>query len=338
MLPTPQEPDIIRAIRRFREGLLYLEQTQVQQMTAAWLTMENRLSGEIDALALEIDALRQAGETVPRSKLIRLERYRRLVAQIRVEMQGYLNQVATQIAEQQRLLLELGISQSSDILRTILTDGGLYTGFDVLPIDALETIIGLAGDGSPLFKLLQASYPDAVEGLTQALVDAILKGVNPRETARLMRNGFGAGLNRALNIARTEQLRAYRLASLQNYERSGVVEGYKRLSARDTRVCPACLLADNGQVYPLSTPFDEHPQGRCTPVPVVKGLPVVTWQTGEAWFMSLDAASQLDILGKGRFNAWQAGVFDLAALVSRKVDPVWGGSLVTTPLADLLKP
>lgn len=332
------EPAIIRAIRRFREGLLYLEQQQVGQMTAAWLNMETRLSGEIDALALDIAALRQAGETVPRSKLIRLERYRRLVAQIRDEMQRYLTQAADLIAQEQRRLIALGLTQSTDILRTMLTDGGLYTGFDVLPIDALEALIGLAGDGSPLYNLLRASYPEAVEGLTQALVDAILKGVNPRETARLMRDGFGVGLNRALNIARTEQLRAYRVASLQNYQRSGLVEGYKRLSARDSRVCPACLMADNGQVYPLTTPFEEHPQGRCTPVPVVKGLAPVTWQSGPDWFMGQDPNTQLAILGPGRFNLWQAGSIQLADLVSRKDDPVWGGSFVPTPIKDLAKP
>ena len=337
-LPPLQEPDIIRQIRLFREGLLYMEQTQVQQMAAAWLGMETRLSGEIDALALEIDALRQAGETVPRSKLIRLNRYRSLVAQIRVEMRRYLDQAATQIAAQQRLLIELGLGQSTTILRTMLANGGLYTGFDVLPISALETIIGLAGDGSPLRVLLEASFGDSVEGLTQALVDAILTGINPRETARLMRDGFGVGLNRALNIARSEQLRAYRLASLQNYQRSGVVEGYKRLSARDTRVCPACLLADNGTVYPLSQPFEEHPQGRCTAVPVVKGLPVVTWPTGETWLMSLDPANQLAILGRGRFNLWRAGTIQLADLVSRKDDPVWGGSLVPTLIRYLVNP
>ncbi|HEX9597196.1 MAG TPA: hypothetical protein VF982_09990, partial [Anaerolineales bacterium] len=311
-LPPLQEPDIIRTIRQFRDGLFYMEQVQTQVMVAQWLRMETMLAGEMDALALEIEALRQAGVNLPKSKIIRLERYRRLVAQIRVEMSRYLDLAAEQIAAQQRLLLELGLSQSSEILRTLLAGQGLYSGFDVLPVDALATMIGLAGDGSPLRKLLQASFPDSVEGLTAALIDAILKGTNPRETARLMKNGFGVGLKRALNIARTEQLRAYREASRLNYERSGVVRGYRRLSARDSRVCPACLMADDGTVYPLEAPFEEHPSGRCALVPALLNLPDVRWQSGPEWFLTISESAQAAILGPGRFEAWQAGQYVLA--------------------------
>ena len=142
-------------------------------------------------------------------------------------------------------------------------------------------------------------------------------------------------MDRAINIARTEQLRVYRTANLAQYKESGVVRGYQRLSARDTRVCPACLFADDGTIYSLDDPFDEHPQGRCTPVPVVIGLPVVTWQSGISWFESQSAASQRGMLGPGAYDAWQNGQFDLADMVGRVENEVWGGALTTKSLSEL---
>lgn len=335
-MPTSSYPLVVRVMLQFKAALLSREIDQMEEMARRWLTIEQNLQGSIDALALELDRLRQEGETIQVSKLIRMERYRRLLDQVSTQLSYYSDYADSRIRSGQQEMIVLGISNATDSIRNYYATHNRVAGaFDVLPVSALENMIGLAGNGSPLRKLLQDSWPAAVDGLTGQLINAIALGKNPNDTARAMVKGFGVGFNRAINIARTEQLRVYRTAANEQYKASGVVKGYKRLSARDARVCPACLLADDGTVYDLDTVFEEHPQGRCTPVPVVSGLPVVEWQSGQSWFLAQSEEAQRSILGGSKFDAWQSGEFELADLVKREDNPVWGTSLRTASLKEL---
>lgn len=98
--------------------------------------------------------------------------------------------------------------------------------------------------------------------------------------------------------------------------------------------CPACLFAD-GRIYRLDEGFDEHPQGRCTLIPVLSGVPPAQFENGQQWFRSQPTATQRQMLGKGRFEAWQDGRASLDDLVSRDWNDTWGGALRTTNVRDL---
>jgi SPP1 gp7 family putative phage head morphogenesis protein len=329
-------PLVIRVMLDYKAALLRLETEQVQEMGARWLQMERNLQGSFDALALEIQQLQDQGQDVKISKLVRMERYKRLLSQVDEQLDFYTTYADGRIQKGQLDWLKMGIQNAADAIRMYFrTQGRISSAFDILPVSAIESMVGLTGSGSPLRTLLRESWPSAVEGLTTRLIDAIGLGKNPMDTARAMRDGFGVGFNRAINIARTEQLRAYRQSNIEQYRTSKLVQGYKRLSARDTRVCPACLMADDGTVYGLDVPFEEHPQGRCTPVPVVIGMPEVQWQNGQAWFLAQNDAAQRSILGAGRYEAWKGGAFDLADLVKREDNDIWGASLITKSLKEL---
>lgn len=338
MVTNPPDPLVVRIVRAFKAGLLAQEQVQMAEMAARWFQIERRLNTEFEALALEIELRNQAGERVPISRLVRMDRYRSLLAQTHAELRGYTDYADTLISGRQREWGRLGLVNAGEAIQASYAGAGQVIGaFNVLPVDAIEAMVGLAGDGSPLRALLKDSWPDAVNGLTRALIEATTLGKNPRDTAQAMANGFGVGLDRAMVIARTEQLRAYREANRMQYQASKLVEGYKRISARDSRVCPACLFADDGTVYPLEQYFEEHPQGRCASVPVVIGIPAVTWQDGSTWFTAQSPEVQKDILGEGRFQAWQDGLFDLSDVVKRRENETWGASLVSAPLSELVK-
>jgi SPP1 gp7 family putative phage head morphogenesis protein len=331
-------PLVVRVMLAFKAALLNNEAEQIEEMALRWTKLEDALQGSFDALAFELDGKRQDGETLTISKLIRMQRYQRLLDQVNDQLDFYTTFAEGSIRTGQLSMLGLGIQHAIEAIKAYFVTRGKVAGaFDVLPVSAIESMVGLAGDGSPLRTLLKDSWPAAVEGLTSQLINAIALGKNPTETARAMRDGFGVGFNRAINIARTEQLRVYRTANLEQYKASNLVKGYKRLSARDVRVCPACLMADDGTIYALDVSFEAHPQCRCTLVPVVVGLPVVAWQDGQSWFMAQTPAAQRGILGSGRFDAWQSGQFDLADLVRREDDDSWGTSLRTANLKELIK-
>lgn len=337
MPPNPY-PLVVRVMLAFKAALLNNEADQIEEMARQWTKLETSLQGSFDALAFELDSLRRDGETITISKLIRMQRYQRLLDQVNEQLGFYTTFAEGSIRAGQLEMLSLGIQHAVEAIKAYFVTGGTVAGaFDVLPVAAIESMVGLAGDGSPLLQLLKDSWPAAVEGLTSQLIHAIALGKNPNDTALAMRDGFGVGFHRAINIARTEQLRAYRTANLEQYKASNLVKGYKRLSARDTRVCPACLIADDGTIYELDVSFEAHPQCRCTLVPVVIGLPVVTWQNGQSWFMAQTPTDQRGILGSGKFDAWQSGDFELADLVKRAEDDTWGTSLQTAALKELTK-
>ena len=142
------------------------------------------------------------------------------------------------------------------------------------------------------------------------------------------------GLDKALQISRTEQLRVYRLASTEQYRHRGLVRSFKRLSAHDERVCPACIAADV-QEYDVMTDLDEHIMGRCTMVPVVKGMPEPKWTSGEAWLKTQDEATQRKVLGKTRLGLWQSGKVRFEDFGEREGNRTWGDSRKVVPIEDL---
>jgi len=325
-------------MRKFKADLAAKEQTQVLDMTARWLKMEIELKSEFYALALDISTKQAAGETITASQLYRSNRYKSLIAQVDGQIKKYGAYSERLISDQQQEVAGLALDHSFEVIKATYASYGMVSGtFDRLPVSAVEFMVGNAGDGSPLNKLLAESYPDAVSGLTDALMRGISLGKSPLKTAADMSNGFGIGLDRALNIARTEELRVYRESSRMFYQNSGVSSGYVRISARDNTVCPACLFADDGTVYSLDVPFEEHPQGRCAMGAVISGLPPLEFETGETWFLKQSESDQIGILGKGKYEAWKENKFELKDIVARRENETWGASLVPKTLGNLLK-
>jgi len=341
MASTPPEPRVVTVLRDFKAELLARETRQMQAMARRWRGVEERLDAEIAALADQVAQMQAEGETINAARVWRLERYQKLQAQTLREFELYAEYAARDITGAQRDLAALGIEQSAQAIQWSYWPR-LGVGFERLPVEAVETMIGLAGDGAPIGDLLKLRMvrdalgnplPGVWDQLTQALINGTALGWNPRKTARQMRDSLAGGLQKALVIARTEQLRVYRLTAWEQYQRSGVVKAQRRLCAHDDRVCAACL-ADEGHIY--FGPIPDHPNGRCTGVPVVEGLPPITWTGGQDWFDRQSDARQLAIMGPDKLAAYRQGQFEFGALATRTQHPTWGGGLAVTPLSQLV--
>ena len=327
------EPRVVQMMREFKVGLLTRERRQMDDMARHWLTVENALEAQIEALARAAAEARAAGQTVSRSAVYRMNRAQSLLAQLRQEVQGYAGWADGVVTAGQEELAALGIEQATAAIRASAPEMGVF--FDVLPTEAVMNLVGLAGDGSPLRTLLEATWGDSAQGLVDALLRGTALGWNPRKTAQAMRRGATVGLDRMLTIARTEQLRVYREASRAQYERSGVVSGFKRLATHDDRVCAACLMAE-GEVYQVQESLRDHPNGRCTSVPVVIGMPEVQWQYGQEWFKEQPQETQEKVLGAKYYAAWKDGAFELGALTQVVHDDTWGDSVRVRLLRELM--
>jgi len=329
------DPTVVVVAREFKQALLLREAQQMQDMAGRWLQIEHKLDAQIAALASQFEEERVAGRAISEAKLYRMRRYQLLTAQLQEEVGSYTGYAGTLIADKQREWGALGIRHAATLTQ-LSYETGVGAFFDRLPVAAIETMVGLAGDGSPLNTLLRQSWPDAVDGLTEALINGTALGWNPTKTARYMREGMASGLDRALTILRTEQIRAYRESERMQYEHSGVVDGYYRIVAHDGRTCAACLMAE-GEFYRNRDALRDHPNGRCSTVPKVRGLPSLQFEKGPAWFAKQPEETQLQILGPGKYAAWRDGKFGLADLVTVRKDATWGDSVTPTPLRELVK-
>lgn len=191
--------------------------------------------------------------------------------------------------------------------------------------------------------------PDATEAMRRSLIRGVATGAHPSEAARDMvsrvQGDFNGGLSRALNIARTEMLDAYREASGHVHDANAdVLDGWTWIATLDRRTCPSCW-GMHGTHHPLTQPGPwDHHSGRCARMPKVKSwaelgidLPEDEDLTpnAQARFDDLPEQDQRAILGPGRLALLKAGKITLADVPVRRDNPGWRPTYVPRTIAQL---
>jgi SPP1 gp7 family putative phage head morphogenesis protein len=217
-----------------------------------------------------------------------------LANQVDVQLTTFARIADTLIEDAQRDAAQLG----SDHALALITAGvqppaGVTVSWNRLPTEAIEQLVSRAYDGSPLSSLLDQIGPEAAAIVRQALLTGLAAGAGPRQIARIFQDAVDGGYKRALLIAKTETLNAYRSAALENYRANDDVVDEWEWSA-DSAACDICLAKD-GTRYPLTAAFDEHPGGRCAPIPVTKswadlGIDMSAAADEATWELSEQAA------------------------------------------------
>ncbi len=321
------ESTVARMVRLQKEALLRYEAEQMRALTQRWLQVERALEAEMLKTIL---ALQEKG-IVTEAMILRDERFQRLLWQARAEYAKYADDVEARIEAIQEYGLTKGVSDAAKVLELSIDEAKLALNFDMLNVEAINTIIGITADGTPLRELLMKEYPNAVQGIMDALTKGIALGLNPKKIAEDMAKEMGIALQKALLISRTEMMRAYRLATQEQYKASEVVTQYKRLAIKDDTTCLGCLMQD-GETYETEEEFAEHPNGRCQLVPVVRGGFAPTWTSGKEWLAGLSEERQRGILGDQRYELWKSGAASLEDFSTLVPNETWGGSFVPTPL------
>lgn len=188
---------------------------------------------------------------------------------------------------------------------------------------------------------------EATVQMERELIRAVAMGDNPRDVADAMvqavQGAFNGGLTRAMVIARTEQLDAYRRAAETEHNRHAeILKGWQWVADLSERTCRSCL-AMHGSVHPLDEPGPlDHHQGRCSRVPVTK-----TWKElgidapepsgrvqpgdGEKWLSNQPESVQRDILGNRGYDAWKSGDWPSSDWAARRESSGWRDSYGPAP-------
>lgn len=99
--------------------------------------------------------------------------------------------------------------------------------------------------------------------------------------------------------------------------------------------CMSCV-ALHGTVLRPDERINDHWNGRCESVTVVKGRTPPNVETGEAWFERQPETRQRAMMGASEYRAWQDGAITLRDYPRTYTDPVFGEMVAANSLKGML--
>jgi SPP1 gp7 family putative phage head morphogenesis protein len=327
-------PDVLTLADQFHDQLERQDAQALARVIRAYAGIQQRLQGEIDALALEIE---QGALTV--GQVQKLARYRRLLEETGAEVQKFTAFMDVELGAMGREYVARGLDESTVLMRAAVDNqAALVARFRGLPPEAVERLLGFLDPQGPLYKRLKLLPGFVANAVSETILQSVALGRNPRTLARELTKAYGMGLSDSLRMARTVQLYSYREAARANYSaNSEIVRGWQWYASLDSSVCLSCV-AQHGKVYPLDQPLNDHHNGRCTQLPVTILSPNghIQGNAGEQWFKGLSETEQQKMMGAGKFAAWKEGKFDLPALSTERPDEVYGLMRSVPSLKELI--
>ena len=323
---------IISAAREFRADVLRNDRDMLRQLSQAYSLIYKSLNSQWRALQRDIEQAQREGKTVNRDWLRRSFRYQSLIRQVKAEIAGYSNGVARFIEAKQSQAIDLAQLHATSLIETALPE----ITFARLPTEAISELVGMMQDGSPLSKVLDRLGGEAAQGIKNALIEGIGSGKGVSPIARQLRSVVDVPRWKALQIARTETMRAYRQSTLQTYaENSDVLDGWIWTSTLSARTCAACW-ALHGTFFPLSKQFfPAHvscfPAGVSVTGPGVRATST-RWYEGELVDLQFASGKSLSVTPNHPIltaHGWvAAGLLDEGSNVVRSLDGEAAAALV----------
>lgn len=318
MSKTPRG-DIYSLSKQFRKEVMRGESKSVNSLLSAWRIAERRILRRLKYLLREIESAQFAGVEISLAWLYKQERFEQLLSSIQHESLELADRARTITSKRQDALVKKAISDADVLLQST----GVHGNFLSIDAEAFRHSVSYLADGTPLASIFQKIAPEALESARRVFAEGMADGANPRKIAENLMRKLDVPERRAVLIARTESLRAYRTAHQAVFEaNSDVVSGVRVSSSRDGRTCVLCLAQD-GKVLQHREQFATHPGCRCALLPVVIGV-TPDRGTGDEWLRKQSKKRQLEALGPTRHELWKSGMATLPELIEYDRDPQWG--------------
>lgn len=323
-------------ISNYRQQLLLHEAQAQASLNAAHTATLKKIRPHIDKLTKQIGDAQQSGQPVPLHWLYEQNRLQVIKAWISGQINQYAALAKSTTISLKKKGVQLGEQSGLDQLDASLPESTSYS-FGVPSQGAIESIVGSTQKGSPLADLFDGFGVEAAQKVGQILISAISLGDNPRKTARDVEDALDISRSRALTIARTECLRAYRMSNLAIFQANDdICEGWVWISSLDARCCASCI-AMHGTIHSLDEELQGHPNCRCSRAPKTKdwsdilgrdiGISSPKPLLGSDWFDDQSEAVQRQILGSNAaYEAYSNGAL-LGDFVGINHDKDWGSSV-----------
>lgn len=338
MTQTPRPPtplDLVTGRTDWRLELLREYQTVAARLQTAYTRILIPLRSRAQALAREMGTL-EAAENLTAAGVRGLRGYNELIARIEAEMDDFAVLARSEAANAQNGAVQLGLGFAEDAV--MAQTRGLAAGVWMRPDPVmLERLIGYA-DSEAMRTALRGFGHNAAMNFADALLSMTAQGAGSRRIARAMAGWLNLPYSWALNTVSTTQNYAYRAASHAAYAANErVVEGWMWRAALDTRTCMSCI-AQHGSIHPVTETLNDHHQGRCAPVPVVRGS---TWaqgvESGRDWYGRLPEGVQRQIAGDLMFVSLRQGAVQWDDLSVAYTNDIFGTMLREASVEQLVE-
>lgn len=329
---------IIAAREDWRNRLTTDYEATATRLQAAYGRTLPRIQNQRDLLIGRLQELSANDDALTVRRVRGLSEYSDLARNIEIEMQSFAAIAQNEAATLADNAVQMGLLSAEDMALTSAGQGRqLVAGMWNRPDPAaLQRLVGYVDS-----EAYRAKWAAFGENAGRSFADTVLAGValgqSPNATARLISNWMNIPLAWAASSVRTVQLYSYRKAAHETYRANGdILDGWVWIaSIGDPRTCMSCI-AQHGTVHPLSEDLTDHHNGRCSPAPLVKGM---SWhtelQSGIDWFSEQSPATQREYMGKGMYEAWQAGKFDLSDVSVEYHNDVYGTMKRSATLQEL---
>lgn len=322
--------DLLTLAKQLRDALEKQDKSEFDRISKSFQKMTDKLEGSIDALSRDLETAKSKREVQ------QLPSYKRLMKEVNEELDGYTDYLITELSLTAGLWLGLGANHSTLLTQQAATDAGI--DFEPVPFDdlLLQSLNRYLDEGSPLYARLQEYGSANAERIKAIILESVGLGWGPRELARkIVAEGLGMALTDALRMSRTLQLYAYREATLLNYQQYDIIKGWVWMSALiPGRTCLSCVNM-HGTIHTKDEILNDHHNGLCSMLPYL-GEKNPIKESGESWFSGQDKTIQQKMMGVSKWQAWQAGKFQLKDVTGVHNDPVYGDMRIERSLKDLL--
>lgn len=329
-------------VNQMRAQLARINDQHLRTMARAWASAWDETADELN-LALDALALDAGDGKVTRAAVLKSQRLLHALDAIEGKLNALFEQSGQLAIDSLHDVVEhAGVTQER-IIAGQLPQGerDIVQAWSRVDPEQIAAIVTRSTE-----QITKLSYPlssEATATMKRELVRGMVSGSNPRVTAaRMVKRTaglFNGGLSRALTIARTETLTAHRDASLISRQANAdILTSWIWTCELSARTCPACL-GMNGTQHPVDEGGpDGHQNCRCVAVPKAKSWkdlgfdidePASIMPDSQAYFDGLPESEQLNVLGRGRFDAYKAGNFPMSDWATKQSNPGWRDSYVT---------
>lgn len=328
------EAKIYQVIRKQREAIERSEVSTLRYLARQWVAPYHYLKKQVDALVKLIQTRQAVGKPVYIEHLYSLDRYQTMMEQTRRTIDKYNRAALGRITGAEADAVEIGYISGTNLINIAEPDDPMWTRVNKREARIMSAMLS---EPSPLRVLLDQSWPDAKEKIDEVLMVGLSTGQGSQWIADRLEEAVTIPEKRALTIARTEVNRTFRAANLETMRESRAMTGYRRMCYPPT-ACFACLMMD-GEYYEKKEDFSDHPNGKCSAVPVTKHFDPINdkgWERGPEWFSKQSPETQRKIMGPGHYDLWKNEGMDPRSMVHIKPNSLWGGSPAVIPIKDLL--
>lgn len=213
---------------------------------------------------------------------------------------------------------------------------GVNVSFSRLPKQEFLQLVANTSPATPLGRLLN-NLPGESQAVVDTLKTGLVSGWDTRTIASQIAEQGAIPLHRARTIARTETMRVYSDAAVEQFgANADVVDGWVWMAGLGQACCAACV-AMHGTKHPVTERMHRHPNCRCIAAPIVTGYEDLAQVTpGEEWLRAQPEDTQRLVLGTDAgYSAWNNHEVPLSEFVELRKSEEWGPAIVQRSWRDV---